>query len=60
MDRRSVCVVMSVAVVLGLSGILFAGEEGTAGLELKRVSLFKNGIGYFSCVARHVLGLLSA
>ncbi len=51
MDRRSVCVVMSVAVVLGLSGILFAGEEGATKLELKRVSLFKNGIGYFSSKA---------
>ena len=48
MGRKSVFAVTCVAVAWVLSGILFAGEEGTASLKLRHVSLFKNGIGYFS------------
>ena len=52
MGRKSVFAVTCVAVVWVLSGVLFAGEEGTASLKLRHVSLFKNGIGYFSSDAK--------
>ena len=52
MNRRRMCVVMSVAVLLVVGAGALAGGEKDARLELKRVSLFKNGIGYFSSKAK--------
>jgi hypothetical protein len=49
MNRGSAFLAVWAAMALGLSAAVFAGDGTKADLELKRVSLFKNGIGYFSC-----------
>jgi hypothetical protein len=34
-----------------MAGSAFADEDGTADLQIKRVALFKNGIGFFTAGA---------
>ena len=48
MERTQKSFVLVVAAVLGFAGYAFSDEPGTeAKMELKQVSLFKNGLGFF-------------